>query len=91
MENLPNWNLSKGLPASNDFETKTAIEKVYLLYNKVNSMIKAFNEFVSNVDQKIKDYESKYENDLETFTTSLRQEFQDFIDVVDLKLQEKGE
>lgn len=88
MKLLPKWILTTGLPASMDHESATAIEQTYKVYKAMQDLITEYNNYVDEVNRKLLDHESKYKSDMETFTTSLRQEFQDFIDVVDLKIQD---
>ncbi len=73
-------------PAFYDVDSVTAIEMTGKLYNKTNDLIKAFNEFIASVNAEIEAFEGNTAEELETFERGLRQEFQDFIDSVDLKI-----
>ena len=86
MNKLPKWFLTKGLPAYTDHESATAIEQTYKLYQSMNTLIEEYNTFVDSTNSTIEEFINKYNGDIEVFATSLRQEFQDFIDVIDLKI-----
>lgn len=86
MKKLPIWTRPATLPAFHDGESASVIEQTYKLYNAMQELITEYNAFAEEVNQKISDHEAKYNADMEIFTTSLRQEFQDFIDVVELKI-----
>lgn len=88
MNKLPIWRLTGTLPASRDSESATVLEQTFKLYGAMQELIDDYNKFATKVNEDIEAHESKYESDWETFTTSFRQEFQDFIDVVDLKIQD---
>lgn len=85
MNLLPKWNLTRTLPAHMDHESNTAVEQTYKVYKAMNTLINDYNEFVDQTNQALTEFVEKYEGDLETFTTAMRQEFQDFIDIVELR------
>ena len=74
---LPKWILNTPRPCFYDVESATTIEMVSRLHGKMNELISDYNKFVDEVNKKITDFM----ND----TTAMRQEFQDFIDVVNVK------
>lgn len=86
MKLLPKWFLTGGLPAFRDGESSTALEQTYKVYQAMQSLINEYNEFADEVNKNYDEFVAKYGEDIETFTTSVRQEFQDFIDVVDVKI-----
>lgn len=88
MRKLPIWVRPATIPATTDSESASVIEMTYKLYNTMQELITEYNTFAENVNKQITDFETKYEGDIEIFTTSLRQEFQDFIDIVDLKIKD---
>lgn len=87
MKLLPIWRFTHTLPSHKDSESATVIEQTYKLYQTMQELITECNEFSENVNNKIIEFVTKYEEDIDTFTTSFRQEYQDFIDVVELKLE----
>lgn len=87
MNLLPHWVLTDKFPAFYDSESKTAIEQTARVYGAMQELIKEYNSFVDSVNQHILDFENAAKKDYEIFTTAIRQEFQDFIDVVTLKIQ----
>ena len=88
MKELPHWGLRDKHPSIYDRESATAIEMVSKLYGKVNEIISNYNSFLERVEKRIDDFEDSNDKNYEVFTIGLRQEFQDFIDVVELKLKE---
>lgn len=87
MRLLPHWVLSDKFPAFYDSESATAIEQTAKLYAAVNELIAEYNKFVDGVNLQIEEFIDSSHKDFETFTVGIRQEFQDFIDVVELKLK----
>ena len=86
VELLNKLRIDNTLPAFNDLESATAIELVSKVYSKMNELIKEHNSFVDNVNKTIEDFKNSTTKDLEAFEVALRQEFQDFIDVINLKI-----
>lgn len=90
MEKLPKWCVTDKFPALYDVESATAIEMVAKLYGAMNSLIEEYNNFVDNINESVGDFTTTATNDNELFRISLRQEFQDFIDTVELYLKQNG-
>lgn len=86
MNKLPKWVIPDTHPALFDTESATTIEMTAKLYGAMNGLIEDYNNFVERVDANIEAFKTSTEKDLEVFETALRQEFQDFIDVVNLKI-----
>lgn len=86
MKLLPNWIIPDTLPAYRDGESKTAIEQTYKVYQAMQDLINEYNAFAEGINTKLTEFKTQYEEDIEVFTTSLRQEFQDFIDTIDIKI-----
>lgn len=86
MNKLPKWFLTSGLPAFRDGESSTALEQTYKVYQAMQNLIEEYNQFVDHYNEEWSQFVAKYNGDIEVFTLAMRQEFQDFIDVVDLKL-----
>ena len=86
VELLKKWNLRNTSPAFNDLESATTIEMVAKLHGKMNELIESYNSFVENVNKIVEDFKTSTTKDLKEFEVSLRQEFQDFIDVINLKI-----
>lgn len=87
MQVLPKWVLTNKFPAIHDFESLTVIEQTARIYGAMNSMIEEYNAFADNVNKNIKEFQTASEADREQFEIAMRQEFQDFIDVIDLKIK----
>lgn len=86
MEKLPKWVFTKTLPAYEDSESFTALEGTYKVYQAMNNLIDDYNKFVDNYNSEWEQFKTKYNNDIETFTLAMRQEFQDFIESVDIHI-----
>lgn len=86
MKKLPFWRLTEGLPAYKDAESSTALEQTYKVYKAMNELVDEYNKFSANLEKHMNDYINSTTKDLEAFKIGLRQEFQDFIDVVDVKI-----
>ena len=89
IERLPHWIIPNKIPAFLEGESATAIEMVAKVYGKTNELIADYNEFVNAVNQHIDEFETSTEKNYELFTVGIRQEFQDFIDTVELKIMEQ--
>ena len=88
MRRLPHWCVNDKFPAFLDTESATAIEQTAKVYGAMQTMIDEYNKFVENVNASLEEFEKGMKTDYDEFTVSLRQEFQDFIDTVDLRLSE---
>lgn len=83
---LPHWSVTDKFPAFYDTESATAIEMVAKLYGSMNDVITDYNKFVDDTNKIIDDFENGIITDFDTFKVAMSQQFQDFIDVVELKL-----
>lgn len=88
MQRLPVWNFTNIIPAFNDLESGTSIEMVAKVYGAMNELIDEYNKFVENTNKEIDEFETSSEKNYEEFAVGLRQEFQDFIDIINLKCME---
>lgn len=86
---LPHWVIPNKFPAFYDSESVTAIEMTAKIYKHVENLIDDYNKFVDNMNKAIEDFENGVTTDVELFKVSIRQEFQDFIDIVELKLKDQ--
>lgn len=85
---LPKWALTNTSPSFYETESGTVIEQTAKMYAKMNELVDAFNKYTNDVNTIIEEFEKSTTDDIELFKTGLRQEFQDFIDVIDLKILE---
>ena len=86
MINLPLWVLPEKFPSVYESESATALEMTSKLYGSMRDLVDDYNSFVKRVETLANQFEEGTNKDVETFKVALRQEFQDFIDVVELKL-----
>ena len=88
MINLPKWRMTCPFPAFLECESGTAIEMTAKLYGAMQELIEEYNAFVESTNTKINEFTATTTEDIETFKTGIRQEFQDFIDTIDLKVSQ---
>ena len=86
MKLLPHWCLTNTKPGFYDTDSGTAIEQTAKVYRVMNELITEYNTFVDNINTKIEEFNSGVIAANDGFRVALRQEFQDFINVVDLKI-----
>ena len=87
MVKLPKWVVPDTFPALFDTDSATCIEMTAKLYGAMNELIDDYNAFVDRINEEIEAFETLTEKNYELFAISLRQEFQDFIDTIDLKVK----
>ena len=87
IELMPKWVLENSTPSFYDKDSVTVIQATAKLYAKMNELITDYTKFAGDLKALNDAFISTTTNDQEVFKTSIRQEFQDFIDAVDLKLE----
>ena len=86
MFKLPFWRLTNKYPAFYDTESGTAIEQTAKLYGAMRDLIDAYNKFVEETNNAMEAHGEATSKEHEEFETAIRQEFQDFIDTIELRL-----
>lgn len=89
VELLPKIYLHGNRPSFYDSDSLTVLELSANLHGKVNELINDYNKFVDNTNKIIADFMNGEVEKREIFETALRQEFQDFIDIINLKIIEQ--
>lgn len=89
MIRLPKWVLTNPRPSIYDSESATAIEMTAKLYGAMSELVDEYNLFTDKVNAEIEKFEKSTDADIELFKVSIRQEFEDFIGVVEMKLNEQ--
>ena len=84
---LPKWVTPPTRPAFDDAEGGTAIEMVGRIYAKMNELIESYNKFAKDVNAGNTEFKEGAGKAFEEFAVGLRQEFQDFIDTVNLEIK----
>lgn len=87
---LPKWNLHTNRATFYDTDSVTMLELAGRLHGAMNELITDYNQFAESINNQFTEFMNCHEGDLETFKVSIRQEFQDFIDAVDIKLAKYG-
>ncbi len=75
-------------PYTFDTDTKTLPELCALLHGKMNETITAFNTFETDLMHEHNEFIVNSRGEMYAHETALRQEFQDFIDTVNLRIQD---
>ena len=88
---LPHWVLTDKNPAFYDSESLTAVKMTARLYAKMQELVDDYNKFVDIINDEIELFTSSSNAEIEDFKFGIRQEFQDFIDLVELKLNEQDD
>ena len=86
IELLPKWNLYGNKHSFYEADSVTLIELASKLTGTMNALIEEYNTFAESVNNKVDAFMATTGQDQEAFETALRQEFQDFIDTIDMKL-----
>ena len=86
---LAHWCVTDFQPAIYDVDSATAIEQTAKVYAKMQELVTAYNTFVDNVNKHILEFEDGTNKSIEVFQVGIRQEFQDFIDVINLKIKDQ--
>lgn len=84
---LPKWVLANKFPAIHDFESLTVIDQTARIYGAMNQLIEEYNAFADQINKSVEEFQTASEEDRKKFEIAMRQEFQDFIDAVDLKIR----
>lgn len=81
---LPNWHLQTNRPSFYDMDSATLLELASTLHATMNSVIEEYNNLADSVNQKMEQFTTETKADQEAFQVGIRQEFQDFIDTINL-------
>lgn len=86
---LPKWIITNKRPSIHDTESLTILEGMGKVYGAMNDLINEYNSFADNVNTIITEFTQSATKNQEEFEVALRQEFQDFIDVIEIKTQQQ--
>lgn len=86
---LPKWIITNKRPSTHDTESLTILEGMGKVYGAMNDLINEYNSFADNVNTIITEFTNSATKNQEEFEVALRQEFQDFIDVIEIKTQQQ--
>ena len=86
---LPHWCITDLQPAFYDTDSLTVVEQTGKVYAKVRELVDIYNNFVDAVNKEIEEFENGTNHSIEVFQTGIRQEFQDFIDIVNLQIKDQ--
>lgn len=84
---LPPWSIPDMHPTFFDNESATAIEMVAKIYGVVQTIADEYTSFSERIETLMNQYTDGANEELENFKVGLRQEFQDFIDIVNRKMK----
>lgn len=83
---LPHWCLTDIHPAFNDTESLSVLEQTSRLYGKVQELIESYNNFATDVNNKISEYENNIDKDQEKFEEEINELIHEYIIALDLKI-----
>lgn len=86
---LPKWIITNKRPSIHDTESLTILEGMGKVYGAMNDLINEYNSFADNVNTIITEFTQLATKNQEEFEVALRQEFQDFIDAIEIKIQQQ--
>ena len=85
---LPPWALTNPQPAFLESESGSVLNQTAKMYAKVNELVESYNSFTQNINKEMEEFLKADAKAKEEHMTAIRQEFQDFINVIDLKVME---
>lgn len=85
---MPPWALTNPQPAFLESESGSVLQQTAVMYAKVNELVESYNSFTQNINKEMQDFLDADAKSKEEHMTAIRQEFQDFIDVINLKVME---
>ena len=85
---LPAWNLQPTRPTFYDTDSATMLELAAKMHGAFNEMVNDYNQFAISVNNQMQMFIDSTEADQEAFQVGIRQEFQDFIDLVTMKIND---
>lgn len=88
IELLPPWRFADGEPCFYDTDTVSMIELGAKLQGAMNNLIENYNQFIEQVNRQIIEMNNTMTNSHNVHESAMRQEYQDFIDIVSLKISE---
>ena len=74
-----------------DSDSVSLLELSSKLHASMNEIIDDYNKFVESTSKSVNDFEREHLEKQEVFIVALRQEFQDFIDTINLKVQQQDD
>lgn len=84
---LPKWHLHGNRPTFYDGDAVTMLELASTLHASMNNIIDDYNKLEEAVNKTVTEFITGEIQNREVFETAIRQEFQDFIDIVNLKVE----
>lgn len=91
IKRIEHWALNRVYPTFDDRESLTAIELIGKNTTKINEIIDTVNAFIDEVNKEIDEFIATSNANYETFKVAMEQKFQDFIDIIDLKIKSQDE
>lgn len=86
MKLLPKWFFNGERTLPNEYEQNTVLEKTAMIQKAINEIVNEYNKFAEKVNTDFENYKNEIDVNMETYEMEINQQFQDFIDVIDLKI-----
>lgn len=84
---LPHWVLTDLQPAFYDSESGTVLQQMSRLYPKIQELIKTYNDFVTDINNYIEEFEEGIIKDFNCFQDCVIKTMNDYIESIDIKIQ----
>lgn len=86
-KNIPNWVISKSLPAFYDTESGTAIEQTARLHGYMKELITDYNNFTYSLTEEINKFIDSVEKDQNDFEAKITKVIHDYLHMLDDKIK----
>ena len=83
---LPHWVLTNLQSAFYDSESGTVLQQMARVYSKIEELISTYNEFSSEINRYIKEFEDGIIQDFECFKNCIIKTVNDYIETIDTKI-----
>ena len=83
---LPHWVLTNLQSAFYDSESGTILQQMARVYSKIEELISTYNEFSSEINRYIKEFEDGIICDFECFKNCIIKTMNDYIETIDTKI-----
>lgn len=83
---LPHWVLTDLQPAFYDTESGTVLQQTAKIYGKIQELINTYNDFVTQVNRYISEFEEGIIKDFNCFQNCMIKTMNDYIETIDTKI-----
>ena len=91
IKKLPHWVVTNKYPGFYDTDSGTTIEQTARVYKKMNELVEDYNKFVDETNKAIDEFVTGMTGTYEEFTVAMEQKFNDFVKVIELKVDSQDQ